>query len=282
MNAENLITSEPVRNAGALAHEMKRWIIEQSLASNVGHIGSALSIVEIMSTLWADIMRDPGTQSPLRDRFILAKGHAALTLYCALRWKGIIDEATFKTYCKDGSLLGAHPVHKIPGVELSTGSLGLGLSVGCGLAYGLRLKKLPSRVFVLISDGECNEGQVWEAAMFAGHHHLTNLCVIVDLNGSQCLGHTAEILDITHQIPIWKSFGWDVTAVDGHCIDDLFAALTTQSPTAKPRAIIARTILGKSVSFMENRFEWHYRNLTPELAAQALSELESRSENRIY
>jgi len=271
----NSVMSDQIRDCYTMARTIRRWIIEQSFASKVGHIGSALSIVEIMSTLWGGIMRNPGTQSLERDHFILAKGHAALALYCALRWKGLIDEATFKTYCQDGSFLGAHPVHKISGVELSTGSLGHGFSVSCGLAYGLRQKKVSSRVYVLISDGECNEGQVWEAAMFAAHHHLTNLYVIVDLNGSQCLGRTSKIINITDQIPIWRAFGWDSVEVDGHSIEALLAALTTKSPVTKPRVVVARTILGKGVSFMEDRFEWHYRNLTPELATKALSELEA-------
>src|SRR5206468_12793393 len=140
-----------------MARTMRRWIIEQSLASNVGHIGSALSVVEILAALWSGFLRGSGSDRPDRDRFILAKGHAALALYCALRWNGLLDEKTFATYCKDGSLLGVHPEHALAGVDLSTGSLGQGLSVGCGLAYAFRAKKMDSRVIVLMSDAECNE-----------------------------------------------------------------------------------------------------------------------------
>jgi transketolase len=150
-----------------MARTMRRWIIEQSLASNVGHIGSALSIVEIVAVLWSEFLKDPGTSLPERDRFILAKGHAALALYGALRWKGLLDERTFASYCRDGSLLGVHPEHALPGVDLSTGSLGQGLSVACGLAYAFKTRRARSRVCVVISDAECNEGQVWEAGMFA-------------------------------------------------------------------------------------------------------------------
>lgn len=257
-----------------MARAMKRWIIERSLAADVGHIGSALSIVEIVAALWGGTMRDAGTDRPERDRFILAKGHAALVLYCALRWKGLLEESTFGGYCRDGSLLGAHPEHALPGVDLSTGSLGLGLSTGCGLAFGFKLRKLPSRVFVLMSDAECNEGQVWEAAMFAAHHSLGNLTAVIDLNGSQALGRTCDILDIPSHTRLWESFGWEAMEVDGHDCDALLAALQPPATAGeRPRVVVARTVLGKGVSFMEGRHDWHYRNLTPELAAQALREL---------
>lgn len=256
-----------------MAAALRRWIIEQSLASNVGHVGSALSIVDIMAALWEGAMRDPGTRSHDRDRFILSKGHAALALYAALRWKGILDEATFNSFCGDGSLLGVHPHHGLAGVDVSTGSLGQGLSIGCGLAHGLRLKGRPSRVFVLLSDAECNEGQVWEAAMFAAHHELSNLVAIVDLNGLQALGHTTEILGVD-MVRLWTSFGWDTVAVDGHDVEALLAALQSPPGAERPRAVVAATVLGKGVSFMEGQLEWHYRNLTADLARRALAEIE--------
>ena len=259
-----------------MAVALRRWIIERSLAANVGHVGSALSIVEIVSALFGGWLRHAGTTRPDRDRFVLSKGHAALALYCALRWCGLIDENTLGTYCADGSLLGGHPERGLPGVEVATGSLGLGLSVACGQALGLRLRQTPARVYVVLSDAECNEGQVWEAAMFAAHHDLANLCAIVDVNGSQALGHTRDVLDLSPQAPIWTSFGWDAQEVDGHDIGQLLAALDPAGITSRPRVVLARTILGRGVSFMENRLEWHYRNLTPDLAAQALRELEER------
>ena len=250
---------------------MRRWIIAQSFASEVGHIASALSIVDVMAVLWGAVMRRPGTVRPHRDRFILAKGHAALSLYCALRWRRLLDEGTFATYCRDGSLLGQHPEHGLPGVELSTGSLGHGLSVGCGLAYGLRLGNNPARVFVLMSDAECNEGQVWEAAQFAGHHRLANLVGIVDLNGLQALGYTKDVLDLSPMVGKWAAFGWNASEVDGHDHAAIAKALETED--GRPRMVVARTVQGKGVSFMEHRLEWHYRNLTPELKEQALREL---------
>jgi len=268
-------SDDRARRCHEMARALRRWIIEQSLASNVGHIGSALSIVEIISALWEGTMKDPGTRAPDRDRFILAKGHAALALYSALRWKGLLDEATFATFCGDGSLLGVHPEHGLDGVDVSTGSLGQGLSVGCGLAYGFRLRQGASRVFALLSDAECNEGQVWEAALFAGHHRLSNLCAIIDLNGLQALGHTRDVLDMPDMNRMWMAAGWDASVVNGHDLPALLAALSSPRESGKPHVVIAPTVLGKGVSFMEDRLEWHYRNLTPELAHQALRELEA-------
>jgi transketolase len=259
-----------------MARGLRRWIIEQSLASKVGHVGSALSIVEVMAALWEGTMRAPGTASEDRDRFVLAKGHAALALYAALRWKGLLDEATLRTFCADGSLLGVHPEHALAGVDLSTGSLGQGLSVACGWAYGFRLNGIPSRVFVLLSDAECNEGQVWEAAMFAGHHRLSNVCAIVDLNGLQALGYTRDVLAVPDMARLWTAAGWEATEVDGHDLEAILGAFDAPRSAAGPKVLIARTVLGKGVSFMEDHLEWHYRNLTPELAAQALRELEAR------
>jgi transketolase len=266
----------PVQHDVALrraATTMRRWIIEQSLASNVGHVGSALSIVEPIVVLFESVMRNPGSGRADRDRFILGKGHAALALYAALRARGLLDDTTFKTYAGNGSLLGVHPEYFLPGVDVSTGSLGQSLSVGCGLAFGLRERGLSSRVYVLVSDAECNEGQIWEAVMFAAHHALSNLTVIIDLNGLQAMGRTSEILDMTAMASRWESFGWKAAEVDGHDIPALQLALQPNPTTSAPRVVIARSVLGKGVSFMEDRYEWHYRNLTPELAAQALREI---------
>lgn len=282
-------------SARALARQMRRTIIERSLAANVGHIGSALSIVELLAAVWT-AMRTPGTEDPGRDRLILAKGHAALALYAALRHTGRIDEAVLNGFCTDGSLLGVHPEHELSGVDLSTGSLGQGLSVGCGLAWGLRAglrpAPEPARVFVLMSDAECNEGQVWEAAMFAGHHRLGNLTAIVDVNGIQALGPTREILAASSPAAAWRAFGWDAVEVDGHNLGALLAVLAPgidapggpgglgrpgADAASPPRVVLARTIMGRGVSFMEGQVEWHYRNLSPELARQALAELEALS-----
>jgi transketolase len=254
-----------------MAAVMRRWVIEQSLESGVGHVGSALSITDILAVLWGRVLRYPGGEDPDRDRFILAKGHAALALYAAMRYRGLLDEETFRTYCKDASLLAVHPEYGLPGVEVATGSLGQGLSVGCGLSYALRQQGSAGRVFVLLSDAEVNEGQVWEAAMFAAHHRLANLVAIVDLNGMQAMGPTARILDLTPVAGRWRAFGWHATDTDGHDPVALTTALAAERPG--PSVVVARTLLGKGVSFMEDRLEWHYRNLTPQLAEQALAEI---------
>jgi transketolase len=257
-----------------MAQAIRRWVIEQSLAANVGHIGSALSIAELITVLWGAVLRDPGTDAPDRDRFILSKGHAALALYAAMRWRGLIGAEEFGQYCEDGTLYAAHPEFGLPGVEVGTGSLGQGLSVGCGLAWSLRRQRSDGRVFVLLSDAECNEGQVWEAAMFAAHHRLTNLIALIDLNQMQALGDTRSIIDMHPMVERWRAFGWHAIEVDGHDIASLLSALTDGvAARTGPAVVVCRTALGKGVSFMENRLEWHYRNLSPELAASALQEI---------
>jgi transketolase len=257
-----------------LGATLRRWIIQRSFAAGVGHIASGLCVADIMAVLWADVLRKPGSNDPDRDRFVLAKGHAALCLYAAMHWRGLIDEPTFHGFCANGSQLGVHPEPGLPGIEVATGSLGQGLSVACGIALALERRQSPARVFVLLSDAECNEGQVWEAAMFAAQHRLNNLVAIIDFNGMQALGDTREILDQSNLRDRWKAFGWDSLEVDGHDEAALRDALTTRiAGRAGPAAIVARTIQGKGVSFMERQLEWHYRNLTPELAAQAVCEL---------
>ncbi len=272
MGLPNTVLPDDLRS---LSTRMRRRIIEQSLESNVGHIGSALSITDILAVLWTEVMRNPGGDDPDRDRFILAKGHAALALYSILRERGQLSEEQFHTYCKDNTLLNAHPEYGLPSVEVATGSLGQGLSVGCGIAYGLRQRGSPGRVFVLVSDAECNEGQLWEAVMFAAHQRLKNLIAIVDLNGMQAMGSTESILDLGSLSNRFAAFGWKSIEVEGHehaALRNAFHAGLADSD--RPTVFVARTALGKGVSFMENRLEWHYRNLTPALAQTALQEME--------
>jgi transketolase len=260
----------------AMATTMRRWIIDRSFQSHVGHIGSALSIADLVAVLWGAVLRDPGSASPDRDRFILSKGHACLALYSAMRFCGQLSEEVFATYCGDGTALSAHPEHSLPGIDLSTGSLGQGLSVGCGMAFGLRQKGSPARVYVLLSDAECNEGQVWEAGQFAAHHHLRNLTAVIDWNGAQAMGKTRDILDLSPIADKWRVFGWDVCEADGHDPAALLDALApTPSLTGRPRMLVAHTMMGKGVSFMEDQVTWHYLNLTQELRDQAMKELEA-------
>jgi transketolase len=260
----------------AMSSTIRRWVVEQAFDSRVGHIGSALSIVEILAVLWGRVMRDPGTDDPERDRFVLAKGHAALALYAALRWMGLLDEDVYRSYCGDGSPLGVHPERGIPGVEVTTGSLGQGLSVACGLAYALRQRGSLARVFALVSDAECNEGQLWEAVMFAAHHRLDNLIVVVDQNGMQAMGPTSDVLDMGSLARRWAAFAWLAIEADGHDVNALLDAATNRiADRTGPAVILAATVLGKGVPFMEGRLEWHYRYLTPELAEQAFAVLEA-------
>ena len=253
---------------------VRHGIIRQSLDSRVGHIGSALSVVEMISVLWNDILRDPGSNDPDRDRFILAKGHAALALYMTMHFRGLLDEETLRTFCCDGSQLGVHPEFGLPGVEISTGSLGQGLSVACGIALAIRRRNSPARVFVLMSDAECNEGQVWEAAMFAAHHRLDNLVALVDVNGMQAMGPTRQVLDMAPLARRFEAFGWHEQEVDGHDEDALRYALTKGIANREgPAILLARTVAGKGVHFMERQLEWHYRNIDAKLAEQALQEI---------
>ncbi len=253
---------------------IRRIILEQSKRANVGHIGSALSIAEIIAAIYDGILRVPDPADPDRDRFILSKGHAALALYAALAQKGWLDDDDLRTYCDNGSLLGVHPERELKGIDFSTGSLGHGLSMGAGSALAARLQGSSRRVFVLVSDAECNEGSLWEAVMFASHHGLANLVVIIDLNGQQALGYTDEVLSLTPMADRWRAFGWDTHTVNGHDVTGMkqtVAALdTTQGP---PHVLIARTLFGKGVSYMEGQIKWHYWPMTDEEYRQAMSEI---------
>jgi len=261
-------------SAGAwTGRDLRRRVIEISFLAGVGHIGSALSISDILAVLFRDLLRGIGSKDPNRDHFILSKGHAALALYTALEKIGLLPSGELETFCKDGSRLGVHPEAGVPGVEFTTGSLGMGLSVGAGLALSAKLRNAAGRTVVLVSDAECNEGALWEAVMFAAHHRLGSLTAIVDLNGLQAMGPTIDILDLSPIEDRWKSFGWEAVAVDGH--DEAALARALVAPRAdRPRVLIARTVLGKGVSFMENRQEWHYYPVNAEQARRALSDLE--------
>ena len=246
------------------------------MRAHVGHIGSALSIAEIIAVLFGEALRMPGTDDPRRDRFILSKGHAVLALYAALMLKGILTSEELATYCGDGTLLGAHPEHTLRGIDFSTGSLGHGLAIGAGVALAARMAVSPHRAFVLVSDAECNEGSLWETVMFAAHHGLSNLVAVVDDNGQQAMGKTRDIIDLSPMGAKWRAFGWDVREVDGHSVPELRGVLcgAGEGP-GRPRAVIARTVSGRGVSFMEGEVKWHYLPLTGELYERALREIEA-------
>jgi transketolase len=251
---------------------IRRIILEQSKRAHVGHIGCSLSIADIIACLYDGVLRVADPSDPNRDRFILSKGHAALALYAALALKGFIPFEQLDTFCADHTLLGVHPEFPLAGVDFSTGSLGQGLPIGAGAALAARLQKSSRQVYVMLSDGECNEGSTWEGVMFAAHHRLSNLAAIVDLNGQQAFGSTKDVMDLSNMTERWRAFGWDAIEVDGHDAAALRAALTEGRGEA-PRAVIARTIFGKGVSFMERRIKWHYMPMTDQEYEQALAEV---------
>ena len=263
------------------ANAMRKDIIEMIHEAGSGHPGGSLSCTDILAALYfGDVMTyDPAhPASDARDRFILAKGHAAPALYAALAEAGFFPKDELKTLRKLGSRLQGHPDSKLlPGVEVSTGSLGQGLSVAAGLAAGLRLKGGDQKVYTVLGDGECEEGQVWEAANFAAAEALGNLVAIGDSNGLQIDGCLCDVCSAGELDEKFAAFGWEVHHVDGHDIDALialFASLPCNS-TGKPQAIIAKTVKGKGVSFMENQVGWHGKAPDAEQTKQALAELES-------
>ncbi len=257
---------------------LRKIILQQSQRAHVGHIGSALSIADIMAALYEYALgaSDPADQD--RDRFILSKGHASLALYAALFCCGRLSAEDLDTYCADGSFLGVHPEHALFGIDFSTGSLGQGASFAVGAALAARLQHSSRRTFALVSDAECNEGVLWEAVMFAAHHRLANLIVVVDLNGQQALGYTDRVLDLSPMRSRWESFGWDVHDVDGHDVPGMIDVLkSTDITTGPPHVLIAHTVFGKGVSFMEGQIKWHYSPLSEEEYQQGLAEVEASS-----
>lgn len=261
-----------------VADSIRRAVIEQSKRANIGHIGSSLSIADILSVLFSGPLAGMNPADPDRHRFVLSKGHAALALYGALCATGRMSREALETYCADGTQVAGHPEHVLPGVDFSTGSLGHGLSLATGAALAARLQHSSRRVFALLSDAECNEGSVWEAAMFAAHHRLGNLVVIIDVNGQQALGYTRDVLDLEPLANRWDSFGWDVEEVDGHDVEQMAVALDRAvADESLPHVILARTVFGKGVSFMEQRIEWHYLPMSDDEYALALAELSGSS-----
>jgi transketolase len=262
--------------AESLAYEIRCTIVDESMRAGVGHIGSALSIADLLAALYGGVLRIGEPAEPERDRFVLSKGHAALALYAALAATDRIDRELLGTYCGEESMLGAHPEHVLPGVDFSTGSLGQGLSIATGAALAAQRQRSGRRVFALLSDAECNEGAVWEAIMFASHHQLSNLVAIIDVNGQQALGYTRDILDPGPAAVRWRAFGWDVHEVNGHDTDQLVATIDALDvERGPPHVLLADTVFGKGVGFMESRIEWHYLPLDEELHRRARAELDA-------
>ena len=247
-------------------------------AAGSGHPGGALSAVEIVTTLYFRVMRYDvnNPKSPDRDRFILSKGHACTVLYAALAEMGYYEVDELVSFRKLGSPFQGHPcMKKAVGVEIATGSLGQGLSAGIGMALAGKLDKKDYRAYVLLGDGENQEGQIWEAAMSAAHYKLDNLCVILDHNNLQIDGAVSDIMAIEPIADKWRAFGWNVICVDGHNWDDIFSAFdTAKTVKGRPTIIIAKTVKGKGVSFMEGQVDWHGKAPSKEQSEKALKELE--------
>ena len=259
------------------AYNIRGHIINTIVTNGEGHAGPSLSCADILAVLYADVLRiDPKNPAwPQRDRFVLSAGHKCLALYGALTEAGFIDEATLKTYNRLHTLVPGHPDRKkTPGVDFSTGALGHGLPVGCGMAMGAKLSNAEYRTYVLMGDGEHGEGSIWEAASFAAHKKLDNLIAIIDRNGLQINGTTKEVADTSPLEARYRAFGWAVKIIDGHDVTAIYDALTSAPfEKEKPSMIIANTVKGKGLSFAENNYKYHHWHPGAEEARIALEEL---------
>ncbi len=259
-----------------IARRLRRHIVTMTAMAGSGQPGGSLSAVEIVASLYFRVLRHrPGEPTwPARDRFVLSKAHACPVLYAALAESGYFPTTELATFRKIDSRLQGHAHIKTPGVEMSGGSLGQGLSFGIGTVLAARLDGRPTRTYVLLGDGECDEGQVWEAAMSAAHYRLDNLVAVVDRNGIQNDRFTSEVMELEPLAAKWRAFGWHTLEIDGHDISQVLAALDEATETKlKPTAIIAKTVKGKGVSFMENNPDFHGKAPSKEQLAVALKEI---------
>lgn len=265
-----------VEDMRGLTKAIRRHIVEMTAAAGSGHPGGSLSSVEILTALYFNVLKhDPQNPDwPGRDRFVLSKGHCTPVLYSTLAEAGYFPVDELATFRKVGSRLHGHCHNTTPGVEHCSGSLGQGLSIGVGMALGGRLDRSPHNVYVLVGDGECDEGQIWEAAMAASHFGLDNITVVVDRNGIQNDRWTHEVMNLEPLPDKWQAFGWDVHEVDGHDVEQMVGALSNASERdGKRHAIIAKTVKGKGVSFMENNPGFHGKAPNPEELKLALEEI---------
>ena len=259
--------------------KLRKLILKTALGagSSAAHLGGALSILDIMNVLFTKVLnydvKNPQFEN--RDRIILSKGHACLALYSCLSHFGFFDEKLLDTFEKNESDFLGHPIrNKNLGIEFSTGSLGMGLSIGIGVAHALKKKDLNNKVYVFLGDGECNEGSVWEASMAAAKFELDNIFLIVDKNNFQQTGSTEEIMQLNNLEHKWKSFGWNTETIDGHNIDEIINYFSNIKNTKKPNALIMNTIKGKGFSFSEKNNDWHHAVLTKKLYEEAVKELD--------
>jgi transketolase len=269
------MTEEDIEYFKKKSKDIRRFILDIIHRTKSPHIGSSFSIVEILVALYFKVLRvsPDDVHNQDRDRFILSKGHACAALYAVLAERGFIGKEEIEKFAVDGGLFEQHPSMDITrGIEVSTGSLGHGLSIGAGMALANKVDGRHYKVYVLMSDGELNEGSVWEAALFAGHHRLNNLVGMVDYNKIQALGCTRDIIDLEPIEEKWRSFGWHVQSIDGHDYGRIFDSMGSLS-SEKPNMIILHTVKGKGVSFMENELLWHYRTPDEKEYELALKEL---------
>ena len=273
------VTDEMVHDLKVTANNIRKSVIEEVYSASSGHPGGSLSAADILTVLYFNQMnidpKDPKNEN--RDRFVLSKGHASPVLYAALAERGFFDKEELKSFRKLGSMLQGHPDMKgVPGVDMSTGSLGQGLSAANGMALASKIDSKGYRVYALLGDGEIEEGQIWEAAMTSSHYKLDNLCVIVDNNNLQIDGSVDNVMNVYPIDEKFKSFGFEVFTVDGNNIDELIAVFEkAKTVKGKPTAIVAKTVKGKGVSFMENQVGWHGKAPKEEEYNQAMEELNS-------
>lgn len=273
-----IINEKEVTKLEKIAAEARLLAVQTAINSGLGHLGGSLSCIDILTVLYfrtlnisLELLEDS-----IRDRFILSKGHASVGLYSILTLKGIIDESLLSTFRRNGSILAGHPEPGIPGIEHGTGSLGHGLSVGIGMALAAKMDKKPYKTYVILGDGELQEGSIWEAALSAAHHKLDNLIAIVDRNKLQIDGNTEDILRLGNLNEKWASFGWSVRTINGHSMVELIDTLDSISfEDKKPSLIIANTVKGQGVSFMENSVKWHGGAPQGDEALLAIKELSS-------
>lgn len=257
---------------------LRKTVVEMAFAGNAVHLGCAFSIIELLSRLYGRHMRydETNPDDPVRDHLVLSKGHGVMAQYACLYELGWLDRRDIDNYFHDGSRLKGLSDAHVPGCEVTSGTLGHGLSVGVGLALAALRKKTVQKCYAIIGDGEINEGPIWEAMLFAAHAKLDNLMVIVDANGFQAMGPTDEIMQLGDLSAKFAAFDFDVLAVDGHDVDAISAAIEKLEAlkNGRPKALVAKTVKGRGVSFMENVNAWHYSRLNPDLYAQALREIE--------
>ena len=262
----------------SLARTIRAHSLRMVHRADASHIGGCLSMADLLAVLYGSILRinpaDPA--APDRDRFLLSKGHGAAAVYACLAARGFFPENWLDTYCADGTRLSGHLTHHgVPGVEVSTGSLGHGMPIACGMALAGKRQRRRYRVFGLLSDGECDEGSTWEGAMFAPHHQLDNLVAIIDYNKVQSFGHVRDVLDLEPFADKWRAFGWAVREVDGHNHRQIQEALSLPFEPNRPSLLLAHTTKGKGVPFMEDRLEWHYRSPNARQLDEALETVEA-------